>query len=92
MNINNALRWDIENGLRNDLAVCDDDDAVGRDLLNGLHPFRCADLGWLMNGNGVLKSERFRWRHRKGVSSPSGFVRLREECKDIVAGVDEGLE
>src|SRR5579872_4853152 len=92
VDIDDAARRDVDDRLRNDLAVAYDDHRVGTEGGNLVNNLRAADAFGLVDGKTEAKSGLLDGRCCAVLASAGGAVRLGVDGRDGVAGGREGFE
>ncbi len=92
VDVDDAERRDIDDALRNDLAVADDDHGVGREGAQVFDGIGVADAFGLVDGDGVAERGGFHRRWRQFLFAAFGTVGLRDDFRDRVTRGDERVE
>ena len=92
VDVDAAVSRNVEQGLREDAAVGEDDSGVRGERRDQVARLVGADLRGLVDGNAEAIGGDLHFGRMERLLAADGAVGLREHRRDVVAGVDEGLE
>ena len=86
MYVQDSVLRDVDDRLRNDLAVANDDHDVRSELLEESYVFRAAYSFGLIDGNAEFAGCLFDRGLGQGIASSFGTIRLCENSGDLMPG------
>jgi hypothetical protein len=87
MQVQTSQTWNLEHITRQNLAVGNDDNYVGRRVADLFGRLLILNSRWLKNRNSGFCDLLFYWRRFNALLAPDSLIRLSDDRNDFVLGV-----